>query len=72
MHHRQEVPAGEGRQHRSNRENLQNIWVSKRHAMATDGKILALVPITFDKDDETGWMTPDALKLAKESLRERF
>ena len=31
----------------SNRENLQNIWVSKRNTMATDGKILALVPITF-------------------------
>ena len=47
------------------RENLQNIWVSKRHAMATNGKILALVPITFDKDDEPGWMSPDALKLGR-------
>ena len=49
------------------RENLQNIWVSRRHAMATDGKILALVPITSEKDDEPGWMSPDALKFGRKA-----
>ncbi len=47
------------------RKNLQNIWVSQRHALATDGKILALVPIISEKDDEAGWMSPDALKLGR-------
>jgi len=49
----------------SMRENLQNVFVSKRHAMATDGKILAIVPVTCEKDDEAGSLTPEALKLAR-------
>jgi len=47
------------------RENLQNVFVSKHHAVATDGKILAIVPIQTDKEDEAGWLTPDALKHAR-------
>ena len=47
------------------RENLQNVFVSKRHAVATDGKILAIVPVQTDKEDEAGWLTPDALKHAR-------
>ncbi len=47
------------------RENLQNIHVSKRHAFATDGRILAAVPVRTDGDDTVGWMTPDALKIAR-------
>jgi DNA polymerase III sliding clamp (beta) subunit (PCNA family) len=47
------------------RENLQNVFVSRRHAMATDGKILAIVPVQCDKDDEAGSLTPEALKLAR-------
>jgi DNA polymerase III sliding clamp (beta) subunit (PCNA family) len=49
----------------STRENLQNVFVSRRHCMATDGKILAIVPVTCEKGDESGWMTPEALKLAR-------
>lgn len=47
------------------RENLQNVFISRRHAMATDGKILAIVPVTCEKDDEAGSLTPEALKLAR-------
>ncbi len=49
----------------SNRESLQNVFVSKRHALATDGRILAIVPVTTDGEDEPGWMSPDALKHAR-------
>ena len=49
----------------SMRENLQNVFVSRHHAMATDGKILAIVPVQTDKEDESGWITPDALKHAR-------
>lgn len=54
------------------RENLQNIWVSRRHAMSTDGKILALVPITTEKDDEPGWLSPDALKFGRKATGKGF
>ena len=47
------------------RENLQNIHVTKRHAFATDGRILAAVPVQTDSDDTEGWMTPDALKIGR-------
>jgi len=47
------------------RETLQNVFVSKRHAMATDGKILAIVPVQFEKDDESGVITVEALKHAR-------
>ena len=49
----------------SNRESLQNVFVSRRHAMATDGRILAVVPVSTDGEDEPGWMSPDALKHAR-------
>lgn len=47
------------------RSSLQNIYISRRHAMATNGKTLALVPICSEKDDIPGWLTPDALKHAR-------
>jgi hypothetical protein len=47
------------------RENLQNIHVTKRHAFATDGRILAAVPIMAEKGDTEGWMTPDVLKIGR-------
>lgn len=47
------------------RESLANISVTRRHAIACDGHILAIVPVTTEKGDEAGWMTPDALKLAR-------
>ena len=47
------------------RENLANISVTRRHAIACDGKMIAIVPVEVDEGDEVGWMTPDALKLAR-------
>ena len=47
------------------RSSLQNIYVSRRHAMATNGKTLALVPVCSEKNDIPGWLTPDALKHAR-------
>lgn len=47
------------------REHLQNIWITKHHAFATNGMILAAIPITADKEDTTGWLGADALKLAR-------
>ena len=48
-----------------NRENLSNIFVTKRHAMATNGTILALVPVTSEPEDTTGLMSTDSLKAAR-------
>ena len=48
-----------------NRENLGNIFVSQRHCMATNGTILALVPITSEPEDTTGLMSTDALKAGR-------
>jgi len=47
------------------RTNLQNIYISRRHALATNGRILAIVPVQVQEDDETGPLTPDALKHAR-------
>ena len=47
------------------REHLQNIWITKHHAFATNGMILAAIPIAQDKDDTAGWLSADALKLAR-------
>jgi hypothetical protein len=47
------------------RTNQHNIHVSKRQAMATNGHILAIVPVHNAKGDTDGWLSPDALKLAR-------
>jgi DNA polymerase III sliding clamp (beta) subunit (PCNA family) len=47
------------------RPSLQNIYISRRHAMSTNGRILAIVPVQVQEDDETGWLSPDALKHAR-------
>jgi len=47
------------------RENLANISVTRRHAIGCDGKMIAIVPVEFEEGDEAGWLTPDALKLAR-------
>ena len=47
------------------RPNLQNIYISRRHAMSTNGRILAIVPVQGQEDDEIGWLSPDALKHAR-------
>jgi len=47
------------------REHLQNIWITRHHAFATNGMILAAIPITADKEDTIGWLSADALKLAR-------
>jgi hypothetical protein len=49
------------------RENLANISVTRRHAIACDGKMIAIVPVEIDEGDEVGWMTPDALKQARKA-----
>jgi hypothetical protein len=48
-----------------NRENLANIFVTKRHAMATNGTVLAIVPVVSDDVDTVGLMSADALKAAR-------
>jgi hypothetical protein len=48
-----------------NRENLGNIFVTKRHCMATNGTVLALVPITSEPEDTTGLLSADALKAGR-------
>jgi hypothetical protein len=48
-----------------NRENLGNIFVTQRHAMATNGTVLALVPITSELEDTNGLMSADALKAGR-------
>jgi len=47
------------------RPNLNNIYISRRHAMSTNGRILAIVPVQVQEDDEIGWLSPDALKHAR-------
>ena len=49
----------------ASRPNLQNIYVSRRHAMATNGRILAICPVALQEDDEIGSLTPEALKHAR-------
>jgi DNA polymerase III sliding clamp (beta) subunit (PCNA family) len=47
------------------RVRMQNVHVTRRHAFATNGHILAAVPVESQKDDSEGWLTVDALKLAR-------
>lgn len=47
------------------RTNLQNIYISRRHAMATNGRYLAIVPVVLQEDDEIGMVSPEALKHAR-------
>ncbi len=49
----------------TSRVSMQNIHVTGRHAYATNGKVLAAVPIQSEKDDTPGWLTVDGLKLAR-------
>jgi DNA polymerase III sliding clamp (beta) subunit (PCNA family) len=53
----------------SHRENLQNIWITQHHAFATNGTMLAAVPVTSEKADTPGWLTPEALKLARRAMK---
>lgn len=55
-----------------NRITLKNIHVSRRHARATNGSILAIVPIESSKNDTSGWLTPDALKLGRKATPNSF
>ena len=48
-----------------NRPTLTNISITRQHAVATNGSILAIVPVKFEKDDTPGWLSPVALKLAR-------
>lgn len=47
------------------RPALQMILVTKRHAVATDGKILAVVPIETEKEDAFGYLPPKVLTAAR-------
>jgi hypothetical protein len=47
------------------RTNLTNISITRRHAIACDGRMIAIVPVEVDEGDEAGWLSPDALKLAR-------
>ncbi|MCX6138924.1 MAG: hypothetical protein NTV54_15710 [Ignavibacteriales bacterium] len=47
------------------RANMTNIFVTKRHAMATNGHMLAIVPVTSESEDTKGWLTPAALTQAR-------
>jgi len=47
------------------RPSLQNIHISRRHAMATNGRYLAIVPVKLEEDDEIGMVSPEALKHAR-------
>ena len=57
-----------------NRTSMMNIFVTQRHAIATNGHILAIVPVAFDSGDTEGWLTPAALtqtrKMTPKSLGE--
>ena len=47
------------------RTNLTNISITRRHAIACDGRMIAIVPVAVEEGDEAGWLSPDALKLAR-------
>ncbi len=47
------------------REHLQNIWVTKHHAFATNGIILAAVPVQQTRTIPKAGLTTDALKFGR-------
>ncbi len=55
-----------------NRENLGNIFITKRHAMATNGTVLAIVPVVSDDVDTVGLMSADALKAGRKMTPARM
>lgn len=54
------------------RQNLQNVWVDtlERRAVATDGHILAVVPVEPDEGDTTGYLSPEALKAGRKDYKD--
>ena len=54
------------------RENLQNIFITGDKAIATDGYIMAVVPIKAEDSDTPGLLSPDALKLGRKSMPKGF
>jgi hypothetical protein len=51
------------------RSNLQNVFVSRRHAFSTNGHVLAIVPVKSEKGDTPGWLTPEAMKLGRKEAK---
>jgi hypothetical protein len=49
----------------STRTNMLYVYVTKNQAMATNGHMLALVPVKSDTGDTEGWLTPAALIQAR-------
>jgi len=47
------------------REHLQNIWITKPSCIRNEWNDPRGHPITADKDDTSGWLSGDALKLAR-------
>ena len=54
------------------RESLQNIIILHKQAIATDGYILAAVPVKMEDSDTLGLMSPDALKLGRKTTSNAF
>jgi DNA polymerase III sliding clamp (beta) subunit (PCNA family) len=54
------------------RENLQNIIIQGKQAFATDGYIMAVVPVKLENGDTPGLMSPDALKLGRKATSKAF
>ncbi len=52
--------------------SLTNIFVTRRHAAATNGHILAIVPVVSDKSDKKGWLSPEALRLGRKVTPKAF
>ena len=54
------------------RESLQNIIILQDQAIATDGYILAAVPVKMEDGDTAGLLSPDALKLGRKVMPKGF
>jgi hypothetical protein len=54
------------------RTQLHNIFITKHHAMVTNGHILAVVPMKSEDTDVPGLLSPDALKLGRKATSKSF
>jgi hypothetical protein len=54
------------------RESLQNIFITQRHAIATNGHILAIVPVKSEDTDRPGILSVVALKLGRKAMPKGF
>jgi DNA polymerase III sliding clamp (beta) subunit (PCNA family) len=54
------------------RTQLHNIFITQRHAIATNGHILAIVPVKSEDTDTPGTLSVDALKLGRKVMPKSF